>query len=347
MKSLKWGVSLLLILVLLIATLMSACTTTPEDGEEVIELTYGSFFAPPHPTALADLAWIEYIETATEGRVHITPYWGSTLIHATESYIECKQGIADIAYMTGAYQSAGFELCKLLWPAAYGCPNEEVAQLVYNDLLEKFPELNAEFEGVKVMCEFTLPPYQVITARKAVRTLEDFQGLTLRTLGSQAPAIESLGGEGSTMAMSEVYISIQKGILDGTISTFDVLESSALAEVCNYVTVVNFVTSPNVQRVMNLDVYNSLPADIQQIFDDSIEYWSQQGHDAFYKNDLVGYKAGIDAGMEYIELSEEDLAGLHAAMEAAIRQQAADLDAEGLPATEIFEEMLRLIEVYS
>ena len=60
-------------------TSTTSTTTTPTASPTVITLSFGSTVTDPHPYALADMAWIEKIESETNGRVKIEYYPGGTL----------------------------------------------------------------------------------------------------------------------------------------------------------------------------------------------------------------------------------------------------------------------------
>jgi TRAP-type C4-dicarboxylate transport system substrate-binding protein len=98
---------------------------------------------------------------------------------------------------------------------------------------------------------------------------------------------------------------------------------------------------------MNLDTWNSLPPDIQKVFEDSIP-WMEAEMD---KTIIEGDRAAIDfakaKGHEFYELSEEDLSKFFGYMEELALEKAAGLDAQGLPGTEIYNETRRLIEEYN
>lgn len=93
---------------------------------------------------------------------------------------------------------------------------------------------------------------------------------------------------------------------------------------------------------MNLTVWNSLPADIKQIFEET-NAWAQQEFDRAQKDesnharDLL-----IQKGHEIIELPEEEFNRWKDAAKAVVDENMRKLELQGLPARAIASEIQRL-----
>ena len=73
-----------------------------------------------------------------------------------------------------------------------------------------------------------------------VRNLEDFQGLEVRCIGSDSPAITALGAIPVTMTHAESYEALQKGIVKANLASNEALIAWNLAEVTKYTTLTPF-----------------------------------------------------------------------------------------------------------
>ena len=62
-------------------------------------------------------------------------------------------------------------------------------------------------------------------SKKPVRTLEDLKGMKIKAMGAYANWVKALGGEGVPVPMSEAYLDLQKGILDGVLSPYELYKS--------------------------------------------------------------------------------------------------------------------------
>jgi len=80
---------------------------TPE-----FELTYGSSLGPNHTFSLADRDWITYVESRSQGRIRIKPFWSATLISSDNSVVELRHGVTDVAMITPIYMRAGMHAIR-------------------------------------------------------------------------------------------------------------------------------------------------------------------------------------------------------------------------------------------
>ncbi len=73
----------------------------------------------------------------------------------------------------------------------------------------------------------------------------------------------------STLRGLKCTLSLQKNMYDGLMIAAETLKSCNFAEVCNYVTYIDFWYLSGPGYYMNLDTYNSLPDDLKAIIDDA------------------------------------------------------------------------------
>jgi TRAP-type C4-dicarboxylate transport system substrate-binding protein len=83
-----------------------------------------------------------------------------------------------------------------------------------------------------------------------------------------APAIEALGMTPAVMAMPERYIAMERGVADGAWNSIEGGASGSYPEVANYY-LDHPVYAVNHWIVMNLEKFNSLPADLQKLMLDT------------------------------------------------------------------------------
>ena len=98
---------------------------------------------------------------------------------------------------------------------------------------------------------------------------------------------------------------------------------------------------------MNLDSWNALPSKIQKIFDDNSEFWAEAVREEVEKAEIAGLEFAEEVGHEFIELPSEDYDKLYEVLKSVAIGKAKELDAEGLPGTEIWEMTHQLIAKYN
>lgn len=329
-----------LAVVLAISLGVVGCTVEPPLD---ITLTYGSLYGSTHTFSKADIAWMNKIEADTDGQIAFEVYWGGTLISRTESCTELVAGVADLAYIGPGYSAFGYDIDKGVLAMYYGVPGYDARRFLLKTIWDEFPEYSGEFADMKIMCTAVSSTYQLLS-NTPVRTLADFEGLRVKATGSFMDMINALGGEGINMPMGDVYTAIQKNDIQAALVPYSTIQAFSFHEVANYMTILDLTSGCRPARAMNLDAYNSLPADFQQIFDDSIPFWEEEDDVWRANDDVTGKTLGEQEGMEFIQLSAEDLAAVYDMLEPIMLEVAAGLDDKGLPGTEIYERIRELID---
>jgi len=271
------------------------------------ELTYTNFFPPTnYHSVLAD-EFCKEIEARTDGMVKITYYPAGGLAPAPETYDAVVEGIADIGMTCLAYTMGRFPACELI-DIPHGYPNGWVATMVATDFYNQFAP--AEFADSHPLYFHAHGPGIVYTVEKPVRVLEDLEGLVLRSTGVGAAIAEALGATGYAASQSEATELMRKGTIDGSMTPMEPLLGWNQAEVVKYVTncyEIGYTTDFIV--VMNLEKWNSLPSNIQDVFNEVSQEWVEKHAKLWTYYD----KAAADYFMtfpdrEIIELSADEMA---------------------------------------
>ncbi|MFC1820859.1 TRAP transporter substrate-binding protein, partial [Thermodesulfobacteriota bacterium] len=265
-----------------------------------------------------------------------------------QSALELGKGVADIGDFSGAYAPVGFDFEKTFKMIMYGFSDRQGMRDVYFEVSAKFPQIEKEFTdaGIKVMAYVGIPAYQLFSATKAVRKAADIKGMTVKGSGDLAKLINILGGEGINLPMSESYVALQKGTIDGIFSPFETMKGFKFAEVIKYVTYTDISSAPSGHWGFSLKSWNKLPKDIQKVFEDNIEWFGQKVEELVYADEKLGLNLAKEHGVELINLPPEELDKIYAIVESTILDKMKKLDAKGLPGTKLFKEMQRLKKKY-
>lgn len=316
--------------------------------EKPIELTYATHYANIHPYSVADQHWIEKIEKETNGRVKIKPYWAGTLISGRESMRELSKGVADIAFITPIYERSGVDLTKAILDFFRGSA-PEVNLKIFWELYNKFPELRKEYENVKVIAVNIGSPMRLMTTKKPIKTLGDLKGIRIRVTGDvMGRVLRELATEPVGMPVTEMYESLQKGIIQGVIFAHGDYKSLKLAEIVKYETE-NFIQDRGVyaSRAFNWDSWKKLPPDVQKIFEASGNWWSLETFKEANKPEEEGMAMAIKAGVQFVKMDQAGIQKYDDTFEAENIKEAKALDAKGHPGTKIYEETRRLVKLYN
>lgn len=327
----------LTLLGLTVLTALLAVSCAPAEAE-TIELTYSNFFPPTHLHSVLAEQFCEQVNERTDGRVEITYYPGGSLSPAPEVYDGVVSGVSDLGMSCCAYTMGRFPASQLV-DMPHGYPNGYVATRVANDFYQEFqPE---EFDDVHVLYFHAHGPGVLFTTEKPVRELEDLQGLVIRSTGVGAKIVEALGAEGYGASQGEAYELMSKGTIDGSFTPREVLKGWNQAEVVKYVTGCYDVgNTTNMFVVINKEVWQGLPADVQDVFTDLSEEWVDKHGKVWTYYDRVGMEYFLSfEGRELIELSDAEMGRWAEAVEPLIDSYIEEKSAMGLPAAE-FERYL-------
>lgn len=343
----KKSLLVLLSSLLFLSIAVTGCGGGGESGDnasgEVIKLKY-AFFAPASTFPAKQMEkWKEELEKRTDGKVEVQLFPGGTLLAANNMYDGVKDGVADIGLSSTTYEPGRFPLLDIAdMPSGY--PNAEVASQVVYDLVNEYPP--EAFKDFKIITAFATEPAHIQTV-KPVRSLEDLKGMQVRISGSLTPILKKLGASPVGMAMSEVPESLQTGIIDGSISSREVLLDLKLAETVKYTTDYPLAINTFV-AVMNKEVWESLPADVQKAIDDlgpEMAVFTGKYMDNHVQEALKWSQE--EEGLEIISLSEEEKARWDEIIKPLQDDYVKELEGKGLPAKEYKAKLYELIEKYS
>ncbi|MCD6359113.1 MAG: TRAP transporter substrate-binding protein [Dehalococcoidia bacterium] len=314
-------------------------TTVP--SAEVIELSYSNFFPPTHACSIAAEEWGKEVEERTGGRVKINFYHGGTLTPAPQVYDGVVKDISDIGMSCLAYTRGRFPLMEGAdLPLGYASGSQ--ATWAVNEVYKKFqPD---ELADAKVLYLHAHGP-GLLHTKKPVRTLEDLKGMKIRSTGLAAKIVEALGGIPVAMPQGETYEALQKGTVDGTLGPMEVLKGWKQGEVVKYTTEcysVGYTTTFFV--VMNLDKWNSLPADIQDIIADVDEEWIAVYQEVWDAADIAGREFSEGLGNEVIPLSEEESVRWSEMVKPLLDDYVDERESEGLQGEAFLSELQSILK---
>ena len=214
------------------------------------------------------------MEENSEGRLRFRIFWSGALVGRRHTVQEIAAGVADMGVISPILSRAGMDLIQGQLTFYDGVPSRQVAEEIFWKLWEKFPQLQAELEGVHVIAINSGSPMYVLTTEQPVHRIQDLSGLRLKTTADKVRPLSKLGVDAVPMPMGEAYVALHRGILDGAIAPADTLKLVRFDEVMRYLTLFPTLRPPYPSRAINSEVWDSLPKDLQQMMADSTGWWS-------------------------------------------------------------------------
>jgi TRAP-type C4-dicarboxylate transport system substrate-binding protein len=341
----KIWISILVVFTLLLSACGNAKTTStdPKTNGKAIELKY-AFFAPANTFPAKQMEkWKEELEKRTNGKVKVNLFPGGTLLTDKNMYDGVKTKAADIGLSATTYEPGKFPLLSISdLPSGY--PNAKVASQVIYDLIKQYPP--DAFKDVKLITAFATEP-AYIQMKNKVASLNDIKGKQVRISGALSPLLKTLGAAPVGMSQAETAEALQTKVIEGYVSSREVLKDLKFAEYVKYVTDYPLTVNTFV-AVMNKDVWNSLPSDVQKVIDElgpEISTWTGEYLDKTVKEALDW--SVKEHGLQTVTLTAEERKIWDEKIKPFQDSVVADLKSKGLPAEEYKKALYDLLKKYN
>ncbi len=324
----------------LIATCMLPLIGLAESARaaEVVKLKYANYFPVTSDVAKLTGQFCDEIKKRTNGRVEITLYAGGTLLTGPRMFDGVTQGVADIGFTNTAYTVGKFPVTRVL-ELPLGFVDAWVGGQVSNDFYNKYKP--KEWDSVHVLYFCNGGASVVESMKKPVKTLNDLKGLKIRGVGMSAAVPKSLGATPVPLEMGDVYEALRRGVLDGVFQTVEGMKQFKTGELLKYVTN-NAVCTGNAGiffAIMNKQKYNSLPSDIQKIFDQVAEEYRQKALLMWTQGEIDGLSFFKSNGGQVVELAPAECAEWAKAVEPLVDEYKKKEVEKGRSAKEIDDQI--------
>jgi TRAP-type C4-dicarboxylate transport system substrate-binding protein len=317
------------------------CSTAASNSSEegTITLSY-AFFAPHNSFPAIQMEhWANELGARTDGKVEVEMYYGGTLLTAENMIDGVGVGTADIGITATSYEPHQYPLLKIS-DLPSGFPNATISSQVVNELIKEFPP--KALEGFEVIAVLTTEP-AYIQVSETVNQLSDLEKKNLRVAGSVSEVAEELNISPVGMSQAEVVESLEIGVVDGYITSREVLKDFSLAE--NISTVIDYpLHTTTFIAVMNKETWKTLPKDVQKVITelrDEMSRFAGNYHDEQIVESVEWSQN--EHGTEIVELSEEEERELENIMDNLQKEYVEELENQGLPAIEYYNRLYELI----
>ena len=328
----KKAFSLVLVLVLVVS-LMAGLGSTVNADDTVYHIRFASNEAEGSPKNLKlEIPLKEMLYEKSGGRIEMEIFSSGTLASNTEIIDALTSGICEIAMMTPSMFQGQFPYSDLIGiPGLYYGDVYETDE-VFREYVSEF--VDKPFQGqIKDCLHYSVGSCAIITT-KPISSLEDLRGMTARLQSSSMAFYEQLGMVGVSMSAADQYEGLKLGTIDATITNLTGFKSRKLAEVTVGLAPVP-VHQGDVCLVMSQSYFDSLPEDIQAIFEETFEELYDDYSQCTTEEQIEAIKDALllNPDFQVYEFSEEDLEALKEAGKAGAEAKAAELDAMGLDGT--------------
>ena len=196
-------------------------------------------------------------------------------------------------------------------------------------------------------------PAHIHMATKPIHTLEDLSGQKLWAPSAISSSVTKLfGAVPLFMPPQEVFTALERGMIDGYGQSFSATKTFKWMELLKHHTYVGlWASKPSV--LMNLDVWNSLPPDIQKIIDDTTGFEASRAAGVLYDAKEKADKELVEAydkehgNPEVYYLPEDEKARWLEAISPFFDTWVEEKEAEGLPGRAFFNDLVTIAKKYN
>ena len=255
--------------------LMTGCgaadTTSMTGGystENPLVLTLAHGLSESHTVHIAMTQFAEEVNEKTGGRVQVKIFPNGQLGGENENMEQLQAGVIAMTKVSAPGLATYNDAFN-----TFGLP------YIFNDTEDFYHVMDSEGmrdfflstgdDGFVTLTYYTSGARSFYTKDKAIRTPADLNGLKIRVqdMKSQTDMMNYLGGVPVAMSYSDVYTSLQTGIIDGTENNETALTTGKHGEVCKVYSVDQHAMIPDV-LIMSEKVWEQIdPADQQSILE--------------------------------------------------------------------------------
>lgn len=285
-------------------------------ADEKTKLVFSTYWPESYAYLIEPIrTFAKCVATDTDGQVEIEIFHSGQLFSGSEEFSAVQRGDVDMSapldlYHTGAMPLLGVTTLPFLWPSPESLQKTLDAGLWDKGLKQKLLD---EYNMV-VLDVAAGDPYQIYSQGFAVHGPDDMKGKKWAVSGTTASkAVALMGGAPTTMGSGELYLALQRGMIDGTTRPLLTGIGRRLYEVVDHLAMTNmsyFTTF----LIINKDSWESLTPDAQEVLTKCGDVRSDNQLKRLEKF-LASSKAKFaEHGVEVYEPTEEEMAAFREKM---------------------------------
>ncbi|MEQ5778114.1 MULTISPECIES: TRAP transporter substrate-binding protein [unclassified Thalassospira] len=291
-----------------------------------------SHYLPPSHGFQKDFLepWAKQLEEKTNGKVEVKIYDATSAFGKIDRQADqVRAGVIDMAVGLNGIPRDRYPAASIIempFLVKYADSGSETLWNLYKEGM-----LGSDYKDFKVLALFTHEGGLIHTLDKPVRSLDDLKGLRLRTPSPAVSAmLESYGASPVGLPPSAIYENLQKGNIDGLVTTWDLVNAVKANELLKYHTDAGAYVA-GFYFLMNQKKFESLPEDVRKAIDEiSGDPLVAKFGDWWDKWEAAGKADAVKHGNEIIEIDDKTRAEWKDAVQPMIKDYLEGLKAKGV-----------------
>jgi TRAP-type mannitol/chloroaromatic compound transport system substrate-binding protein len=283
------------------------------------------------------------LEEASNGRLQVKIHYYGEVVSALEIADAVSAGVIELGEYSGYYLADKMPVGNVEGGLPFSYQNVQDFETVLYDmgLLPLVTESYAKL-GLRYLAPIHWGSYTLFSTQE-VTTLSDLQKMKIRTSGTFQKFLDNAGIATMYLSGGDIYMALATGTIDASMyAGATIYDELKFYEVAPYWIKPDLLGDSADCLIMNLDLYNSLPADLQSILDVTCTNWSHNMGLLVSMKDLQALQNDVENhGVQVIQLDDATVAALHAAA-VQLWDDLAASDATTAKAVEIVKQYLKL-----
>jgi TRAP-type C4-dicarboxylate transport system substrate-binding protein len=283
------------------------------------------------------------VAAETNHTLEVIEGYGGSIATLGEVLGATQSGLLDVGAIIYPFEPSNLLLHNLEMKIPFSSPDPEIAIKAMRAVYDEIPYMGQVLEddfNQRVLGLWTTGSYHLVTTFEW-SNFEDLAGRTLTAAGPNLPWITAAGVNPVQGSLGEWYTGLETGVIDGAVMFPEATAGFKLYEPAPFYTEIGFGASPQGAITVNLDTFNALPADVQQIlvelgaeFEAQIAGWVKEEGEA-------GYATMLAAGTTIKSLPLQQRADWANRLADLPNQSAQEANALGLPGSEAYRVYIR------
>lgn len=304
---------------------------------------------PNRGARAAAIQWLaDQVAERSNGDLKIDIQWGGALFKANAALQSIHDGVADMGTIIAVYYPQEF--------ASYGIadlpldnPDTWVGMRATDELFRNNASIKSVLDDKNLVYIGTFSTSQVNIGckDKAIRSLSDIDGLKVRGVGAYGKVFGDIGANMVRMSIYDAYQGLDSGLLDCSQGYSYAVAALKQDEVMSSYTLLNWGQVGGVGTFMNKDAFDGLTEAQQTVLlqagSDMVDYFGE----ILGVANIKAIESMKTAGVEVIELPEEERAQLLKRGAAYIDEWIETAEASGLDGATILAEYQSLLAKYA
>lgn len=274
------------------------------------------------------------LETLSGGRIDVQIFWNGQLGKVENVLNLVRNGQVEGVVASDGHIAPYYPDIQVLG-LPYLFIDRQVAYDVFDgEFGDMLGERMAEETGIRPMPWLENGGYRHYSSNSPMATLEDMQGLKIRTMNNplHMEIVESLGGSPTPIPWADLYTSLQTGVVDGQENSLSTFRVPKLEEVQSHI-----ILDGHVYSIISLFIseqwLDSLPDDLRANVQEAADNYKETNRRLSQANEAADRAYIENAGVTIVDPSIEEKARFQEATQApALQSLRENVDGEILDA---------------